>query len=308
MPSTDVASCPPHRYGPGRRTIHNALLEVKDLLRCSLHVYLGFSAAYTFALSLPQGRPGLVFIWIGQQSDMDFFSHGSRLVAHGFRCAYYQTEPMTRAHIFDERIEHVSGATWLEEIWDYSHANIAILRAMFPLKRLRFVPPGFVSNYAATGPLTRTSHPRVVFMGQRRSCEVSQVIVVNDYQTFSDDEWRRFITASEPSVFLNLHGLCNQNHDAPLETFRLSSYLSLGLFVISQRSFWQDEQEYDSLVTFEPNIYGSWSAATMEGYSRHSQNATMQARRMRTFRERFGPVSILQKARLLPQDISARST
>ena len=64
---------------------------------------------------------------------------------------------------------------------------------MFPLKRLRFVPPGFVSNYAATGPLTRTSHPRVVFMGQRRSCEVSQVIVVNDYQTFSDDEWRRFI-------------------------------------------------------------------------------------------------------------------
>ena len=61
-------------------------------------------------------------------------------------------------------------------------------------------------------------------------------------------------------------------------------------------------------MTFEPNIYGSWSAATMEGYSRHSQNATMQARRMRTFRERFGPVSILQKARLLPQDISARST
>ena len=300
MPSTDVPSCPPHRFAPARRTIYNALLEVKDILRCSLHVYRGFSDAYKFALSLPQGHPGLVFIWMAWPSETDFFSHGSRLTAHGFRCAYYQTEPMTRTDIVHDRVEHISGATWLEEIWDYSHANLAILRALFPQKRLRFVPPGFVSDYAATGPLTRTAHPRVVFMGTRRSCEVSQVNVFYEYNTYTDDEWRRFITA-EPSVFLNLHGLCNQNHDAPLETFRLSSYLSLGLFVISQRSFWQDEQEYESLVTFEPNIFGAWSAATMEAYSRNAQNATMQARRMRTFRERFGPVRILQKAGLLAQ-------
>ncbi len=300
MPSTDVPDCPPHRYGPGRRTIYNALLEVKDLHRCSLHVYRGFSEAYQFALSLPQGHPGLVFIWMAWKSETDFFSHGSRLTAHGFRCAYYQTEPMTRTDIVHGRVEHISGATWLEEIWDYSRANLAIHRALFPQKRLRFVPPGFVSDYAATGPLTRTSHPRVVFMGRRRSCEVSQVNVVYEYDTYTDDEWRRFIT-EEPSVFLNLHGLCNLNHDAPLETFRLSSYLSLGLFVISQRSFWQDEQEYESLVTFEPNIFGVWSAATIEAYSRHAQNATMQAIRMRTFRERFGPVRILQKAGLLAQ-------
>jgi hypothetical protein len=189
-------------------------------------------------------------------------------------------------------------ATWLEEIWDYSHANIAI---HFPQKQLRLVPPGFVSDYAATGPPTRTSHPRVVFMGYKRSCGMSQVNVVYEYHTYTDDEWRRFITA-EPSVFLNLHGLCHENQDdTPLETYRLSSYLSLELFVISQRSFWQDEQEYESLVTFVPNNFGAWTASTIEAYSRHAQNATMQARRMRTFRERFGPVRILHKAGLLAQ-------
>ena len=301
MPPPDIPSCPPHRYGPARRTIYNALLEVKDLLRCSLHVYQGFSEAYQFALSLPQGHPGLVFIWIGQQQEMDFFSHGSLLTAHGFRCAYYQTEPLVRASNMNALAEHIGGATWLEEIWDYSHANIAMEYAHFPQKQLRLVPPGFVSDYAATGPLTRTSHPRVVFMGYKRSCGMSQANVVYEYHTYTDDEWRRFITA-EPSVFLNLHGLCHENQDdAPLETFRLSSYLSLGLFVISQRSFRQDEQEYESLVTFEPNIFGVWSAATIEAYSRHAQNATMQARRMRAFRERFGPVRILQKAGLLAQ-------
>ena len=301
MPPPDIPSCPPHRYGPARRTIYNALLEVKDLLRCSLHVYQGFSEAYQFALSLPQGHPGLVFIWIGQQQEMDFFSHGSLLTAHGFRCAYYQTEPLVRASNMNALAEHIRGATWLEEIWDYSHANIAMGCAHFPQKQLRLVPPGFVSDYAATGPLTRTSHPRVVFMGYKRSCRMSQANVTYEYHTYTDDEWRRFITA-EPSVFLNLHGLCHENQDdAPLETFRLSSYLSLGLFVISQRSFRQDEQEYESLVTFEPNIFGVWSAATMEAYSWHAQNASMQARRMRTFRERFGPVRILQKAGLLAQ-------
>ena len=70
--------------------------------------------------------------------------------------------------------------------------------------------------------------------------------------------------------------------------------------VISQESYFRDMHEYEGLVTFEHNIYGGWSSATLAAYAAQAQNATLQAQRLRIFQQRFAPLAILQNARVLP--------
>ena len=165
---------------------------------------------------------------------------------------------------------------------------------------MRYVPPGYLSDFNVTAPLTTTSSPRLLFMGKLRWRDrtITQVDVVGRYHTWTDEAWRALLR-EEPSVHVNLHKGGAYNDD-PLEAFRMSTLLSMGLLVISQEAYFRDMHEYEGLVTFEHNIYGGWSAATLAAYAAHAQNATLQAQRLRRFQQRFAPLTILQNAGVLP--------
>ena len=266
---------------------------------------------------------GLVFIWVGIEDEAQFFANGPALADHGYTCVYYQTEPIGHGTTRDGYgstwvqpgfnlettwIQVVRDASWLHEIWDYSRVNVKLIREGLSSipgtaaldKRVRYVPPGYVSDFNVTAPLTTTSSPRLLFMGKLRWRDrtITQVDVVGRYHTWTDEAWRALLR-EEPSVHVNLHKGGAYNDD-PLEAFRMSTLLSMGLLVISQEAYFRDMHEYEGLVTFEHNIYGGWSAATLAAYAAHAQNATLQAQRLRRFQQRFAPLTILQNAGVLP--------
>ena len=271
---------------------------------------------------------GLVFIWVGIEDEAQFFANGPALADHGYTCVYYQTEPIGHgrarvgvrtartAHAGSSRgstsrrpwIQVVRDASWLHEIWDYSRVNVKLIREGLSSipgtaaldKRVRYVPPGYLSDFNVTAPLTTTSSPRLLFMGKLkwRDRTITQMDVVEGYYTWTDEAWRALLR-EEPSVHVNLHKGGAYNDD-PLEAFRMSTLLSMGLLVISQEAYFRDMHEYEGLVTFEHNIYGGWSAATLAAYAAHAQNATLQAQRLRRFQQRFAPLTILQNAGVLP--------
>ena len=266
---------------------------------------------------------GLVFIWVGIEDEAQFFANGPALADHGYTCVYYQTEPIGHGTTRDGYgstwvqpgfnlettwIQVVRDASWLHEIWDYSRVNVKLIREGLSSipgtaaldKRVRYVPPGYVSDFNVTAPLTTTSSPRLLFMGKLkwRDRTITQMDVVEGYYTWTDEAWRALLR-EEPSVHVNLHKGGAYNDD-PLEAFRMSTLLSMGLLVISQEAYFRDMHEYEGLVTFEHNIYGGWSAATLAAYAAHAQNATLQAQRLRRFQQRFAPLTILQNAGVLP--------
>ena len=280
-----------------------------------------------------QQQEGLVFIWVGIQDEDYFFANGATLAEQGYTIVYYQTEPLGHGTIRPgyaatldapgrdlethldlglisqtSWIQTLRDATWLSEIWDYSRLNLKLIRdGLGPggspvghAKRVRYVPPGYVSDFGVTAPLTTTSSPRLLFMGKLkwRERSVTQMEVVEGYYTWTDESWRKLLR-EEPSVHVNLHKGGAYNDD-PLEAFRLSTLLSMGLLVISQDAYFRDMHEYAGLVTFEHNIYGGWSDATLAAYASHAQNATRRAQRLEGFQQRFAPLLLLQKAGVLP--------
>ena len=163
-----------------------------------------------------QQQQGLVFIWVGIQDEDYFFANGATLAEQGYTIVYYQTEPLghgtirpgyaatldapgrdLEAHLDLGLISQTSwiqilrDATWLSEIWDYSRLNVKLIRdGLGPggspaghAKRVRYVPPGYVSDFGVTAPLTTTSSPRLLFMGKLkwRERSVTQMEVVEGY-------------------------------------------------------------------------------------------------------------------------------
>jgi hypothetical protein len=204
--------------------------------------------------SWESGRPaqrnasGLVFIWVGIEDEAQFFANGAALAQNGYTCVYYQTEPIGHGTTrdgygstwvqpgFDNPartwIQVVRDASWLHEIWDYSRVNVKLIRdglgpGAAADKRVRYVPPGYVSDFGVTAPLTTTSSPRLLFMGKLkwRDRSITQMDVVEGYYTWTDESWRALLR-EEPSVHVNLHKGGAYNDD-PLEAFRMSTLLSM---------------------------------------------------------------------------------
>ena len=180
---------------------------------------------------------GLFFIWVGIENEDQFFDNGAALAHHGYTCVYYQTEPIGHGSRPGYSstwnwIQLVRDSSWLHEIWDYSHANVKlVLDSLGPVaaadKQVRYVPPGYVSDFAVTAPLTTTSSPRLLFMGKEkwRDHSITQMDVKEEYSTWTDESWRMLLT-EEPSVHVNLHKGGAYNDDA-LEAFRMSTLLSM---------------------------------------------------------------------------------
>ena len=273
-------------------------------------------------------QSGDLVIHIGSHRDGsagDFLDRAIEMKARGIRCVLYQMEP------FAQRFAR-GNTSGLFEIWDYAWANVNSWRSGFRERRLtpcRYVPPGFLSQLRrrveAAPELDLLGHrPQLAFLGEERPCfadlpGVSSPrlrLIQGVYNSTQYVSLRR----SEPNlVMLNCHRI-NPLHsctdrDAPLqvlEAVRLSLLLSLNYLVVSQVALKADMREFSGLVLFEPTMFpgasGEWSADTRSLLANQTLLTAFARRAFVTFRERFEPRRVLEKAGvLLPHNNALRA-
>ena len=155
----------------------------------------------------------------------------------------------------------------LDEVWDYSAANVEACAS--PGRRViwRHVPVGHVSatstGHDATSSAGSPKDERLLFLGnpavsrERRACYASLKRLLPRrslrYTTRTWDEVKLGELLRKHAFFVNIHKSCGDAL-SPMEGFRMASLLSAGGLVISERSHPRDELEYRSLVTFADNM------------------------------------------------------
>jgi len=175
------------------------------------------------------------------------------------------------------------------EFWTYTHAH----RAPGLGAPTRYLPPGFVEPLfeeapADAGPVNALVFPHT---GQtRNACKRpagGRWPVRHAFDAGHPDDWRKWATRPD-TVFINQHKYCADPRKA-LEAFRMSTLLSFGALVISDRSDARDEKAYEGMVIFEDDFYGNWSAGTVELMENATARVAFKRRALELYRERFAP-------------------
>ena len=280
------------------------------------------------------------FIWLGPKQ------HGTppwaEIRAAGAFAVYYQTEPISLAAgggcmMPSARRPIPPSASlptnFVDEIWEYSMANVLACRRHPRAPPLRHVPPGYVapgyvalpasfataraskaatlaaeaaSTHALAGGDDRgRGNERAIFLGdlsleERARCVGALRPLLRPINDVWDDGAMARLAGSARLV-VNLHKRCMQSEQAqPAEATRLSQVLSAGGAVVSQRSHPQDEAAYAGLVSFAelrhlPTLVSQQLAAAAWTAANGSADAE-RARRAAAFRARFAPEKILARA------------
>ena len=237
------------------------------------------------ACELARMSTGDTLVWVGrmQAAAVPWRALGAR----GVRRVFYEADPMPpieharRGGPAEVALKSTVGfAVDVDEIWHYTHANTAVFQALYPhvSHTHRYVPPGKHGWTGGNSDSTKLKHGggvnTMMFVGDvskrnpsRLECwralnsslyqdaprglgqplRALEHIVALDSLVHLD---RRI--ANGGLVHINFHKSCTARHadQLPLESVRLSKLLSLGRFVISQRSDTDDEAEFDGIVTF----------------------------------------------------------
>ncbi len=302
-------------------------------------------------------RRGDIFVWVGVKQHA--MPPWEALGAAGIRRVYYQTEPLAAtAHsspagrtptclLPPARYPAALGAPlprFVDEVWDYSRANIAACARHPHAPRQRHVPPGFVPLRAggaagprAVGPAPTpapTSAPGwapisaaeverpAIFLGdaslaQRGACFSGELRALVSTR---NDVWSAASLSSlcdgsrGKRVFVNVHKSCasEKESEQPAEFVRLSQLLSCGAYVISQASSPADETELDGLVDFATlrrlpaSLRSLRKLAADAADAADAPLADAAERRAALFRERFAPAAIFRRANVT-LDLAAES-
>ena len=263
---------------------------------------------------------GDVFTWVGFA--MALKQPWRELKARGVYTIHFQTEPfvgLSSDKIWSENAAHevfLPGGplATVDEIWDYSKHNIAVIQGGYDgiAKRptFRHIPPGAldsIRNQAERANLlNRSLHGRrrrdmhAHFLGLMYGNRADCVAALNQMRpspwihshgdTWSVAAFLKLLAADDNSLFLNVHKNCNASETMawPCEAFRFSLLLSVGANVLSESC--ADEAEYSGLVHFA--TYGELerSATHIVANDPHHESVADK------FAQRFAPARILERA------------
>jgi len=213
-----------------------------------------------------------IFIWVGMCEEHRV--PWDKLPKHTKKI-FYQTEGLIKCNQFDS-------LTKVDEVWDYSFANVAKCRKNINMK---YFPPGCLDVVPAIGDTTipKIIHRPSYFLGgvhlRSSNCkkELKNVKAIRNIWNFHD-----FLKLNA-FIFVNFHKNCGQK-DA-FEAFRASLVLSSGGVLISEHSHARDEQEFKEFVTF---------VNTTTVYSETKKiNVFNTVKRRHAFCEKFAPEKLL---------------
>jgi len=198
----------------------------------------------------------------------------------------------------------------IKEIWHYSFSSLT-RHGLIHNQINRFVPPGFVSPKF---PLVHSQDKMVfpfkfLFLGQmtqaaefRQSCwqgleknPYTANQLEKTYGVTTEADWQDIATRVPQVVFLNIHRL--KMAEAPLESFRLTTLLSLGAVVVTQASIQADLDAFEGIVIVEKDMCGAtWSQQTTDLLGSPDKLDAWRNRSRALFKERFDPKLLLTTA------------
>jgi len=233
-----------------------------------------------------------VFLWLGRiGKDSVPWSHVRQ---QGALAIYYQTEPVKDCVFTKEDVD---------ELWDYSWANIDVCARNPSAPKLRYIPAAALPK--VTSPHPDTAGP-LMFFGDssKRPCwktlikqygeDLNNVFFVNDEQTYVS-------LVKNYSIWLNLHKACgedlqNANGNPALEP-RITKLLNSQRPVVSQPCYPKDQAEFEGMLDFLP-----LEAIQDKYYELHqlpAVNRTKLAKeRHAKFAEKFAPAALFHRAEI----------
>lgn len=272
---------------------------------------------------------GDVLLWVGIQSASFFHIRWQTSIRHrGIRRVWYNSEPQLNDSSLRPRClkayYRMAQHDYVDEIWDYSAANIDACRETLRVKArnasvpvLRHLPPGAVETNVSAACKRAAPRRAAVFLGmvhvnsaapnawgagfrRRASCyqELQAALGTKRLSASSDTFTWPALTRllASTRLFLNLHKWCAApGVTSPVEALRLSPMLSAGAPVVSESVHDADRALYDGLVTFA--AWAQLAAAVRQQLDAPDGSWCAEAEeRAREFRRRFAPVALLRRA------------
>lgn len=231
-------------------------------------------------------KKGDIFIWIGivGLNNIPWI----QLRKRGVYCIYFETDAINQNRISKK---------YVDEIWDYSWKNIDNAEKDKNAPKIRYVPIA----YYDLPRVTHTKNAKLIFMGdpQRRKnkWQILKKRMNNNlssiYNIWSENDYQIMLNLQQASIFLNIH---SENH-TQLESLRISHLLSSGAIIISERSYWKDEKEYEGLIDFVnlsdiQNKYNEYAKMSLE------KRKEIANKRFLSFKQRFGAKRIFENAKI----------
>ncbi|CAJ1442388.1 unnamed protein product [Effrenium voratum] len=254
---------------------------------------------------------GDVILHVGLEYEENFTRRCQEEFAPNVYCILFQTEHRS-----------IQAPQGLCEVWEYTRAN----RPTAPV--VRYVPPGFLPLEVAVAENDRQVQQAAaslaafggkgglqwIFVGsmprKRRSCwqhlrampELGHVQFRHVNGIFQAQKWKDLAWGQGRKLFLNMHKKCNASGSSPpLETNRVSTLLSFGGVVVSERVNSEDARMFEDVILVEENLFGSysdWSPRLRELLEDPAKLAEFQVSAYKTFKRRFQPEKLLADAGL----------
>jgi len=263
-----------------------------------------------------QVKRGDILVWIGEVGlpSVDW----AALRDLGLYLIYYQSEPRDHCQL---------NSTTVDEMWDFSAANVRNCAGAPDAPRMRYIPLAWRDEAPQlpekTLALKRDLPTRLVFYGGithgRQQCweALGRLPMKNrpgymrDYINATYNVWdndRFTALLNETSVFriwLNLHKDCDPSSDAihpaggnPVPvTWRNPILLNSGGLILSQRCDHDDEHEFRGLLTFaDHSMEGIRDGFEQLSALPASQRVRMAVQREKAFHDRFDAADIFRRA------------
>ncbi|KAL1523398.1 hypothetical protein AB1Y20_018340 [Prymnesium parvum] len=276
--------------------------SVRSVRSQSLAHAANASALLPAALAL---RRGDLFVWVGPKQHAA--PPWALLRARGVVRLYYNTEPLPYGCLVPPLRRPLRRALpsppLVDEVLDYSLANIETCAARADAPPLRHLPPGWGEGWGEGGmpppPRGAARAAQALFLGdvrleERAACFAGLRALVRPV----NDVWNRTAFAALFSrgvtVVVNVHKRCLQEERTqPFEAVRAAQVLSAGGILVSQRAHPRDEAAYAGLVDFHPLAQ---LPRAIEQLLATPHLSRLAASRAREFALRFAPAASFHAA------------
>ena len=251
-------------------------------------------------------QSGDVLIVVGDAQCRFYLKQCKELKRRGVLCVFYYTEPQPLDfNLFKEG--------W-QEIWYYSSTGMPKGDTTAgPAGHLshRYVPPGATTpTYPVLDRVQLRSLPtQFLFLGQmvahaefRLQCwnklkenPFTAPRLVQRYNVITDADWGALAQEVPHTVFLNIHRLNLAN--ASLESFRITTLLSIGAVIVTQPSNPADLAAFQDMIIVEKSMCSTeWSQETKDLLDSPSLLTAWRDRSQKLYKKMFTPSRLLNVA------------